>query len=278
MVKIMCIGDWGHTAQSWMVEKIRRYNTNVIFFLGDNFYPNGISSEKDPQWEKLKVLFHPSIPKYGCLGNHDYIGDPYKQILSEESNFHIPHFFHKVYLGKKNIMTLFIDSQLFAPDITIPLLEACFASASSIDLYKRIYHMEMEKQLQWLEYELQHSKSRWNFVCAHYPIFSNGPHEVSPVLQSRLFSIFKKYKVDLYLSGHDHNIQCIKKQDFMQIISGGLFPEGYEIFSIKDSDTIFTSSNPGFIMLEIGGPFLYIYNHNLITEKDELVHMIRKHE
>ena len=51
-------------------------------------------------------------------------------------------------------------------------------------------------------------------VFGHYPIISNGAYNnhMKP-LHKLLYPIFKKHNVRAYVSGHDHNIQYMKKED-----------------------------------------------------------------
>lgn len=44
----------------------------------------------------------------------------------------------------------------------------------------------------------------WLVVCGHYPVFSVGGHGDTEELLSDLLPLLKRYKVDAYLSGHDH--------------------------------------------------------------------------
>jgi tartrate-resistant acid phosphatase type 5 len=44
----------------------------------------------------------------------------------------------------------------------------------------------------------------WLIVCGHYPVFSVGSHGDTDELLVNLLPLLQQYKVDAYLSGHDH--------------------------------------------------------------------------
>ena len=50
-------------------------------------------------------------------------------------------------------------------------------------------------------------RSDWKIVFGHHPCFSGGAHSVNKKLVEKMLPIMKKGGVDMYLSGHDHNMQ-----------------------------------------------------------------------
>ena len=50
--------------------------------------------------------------------------------------------------------------------------------------------------------------------CAHHTMLSNGVHGDNGVLQKEWGALFKKYKVDFYLCGHDHDVQHLEVKDW----------------------------------------------------------------
>ena len=47
-------------------------------------------------------------------------------------------------------------------------------------------------------------KPTWLLVVGHYPIFSRGEHGDISELKEYLLPLLIQYKVNAYLSGHDH--------------------------------------------------------------------------
>jgi tartrate-resistant acid phosphatase type 5 len=60
-------------------------------------------------------------------------------------------------------------------------------------------------------------------VAAHHPLFSNGKHRDNPKLIAQWDSLLRRYNVDLYISGHDHDLQHLefKGHPTSFVISGG---------------------------------------------------------
>ncbi|CAE8678773.1 unnamed protein product [Polarella glacialis] len=93
----LVIGDWGwdphahgdnvrssgcqKTIADAMLVKMRELkDVKFIVNVGDSFYPRGVKSKTDHQWDtKWRHMYDPelrSVPWYSVYGNHDYIGDP----------------------------------------------------------------------------------------------------------------------------------------------------------------------------------------------------------
>ncbi len=60
-------------------------------------------------------------------------------------------------------------------------------------------------------------------VGAHHPLYSNGRHRDNPMLIAQWDSLLPRHNVDLYLSGHDHDLQHLEFKDHPTsfVISGG---------------------------------------------------------
>lgn len=65
------------------------------------------------------------------------------------------------------------------------------------------YWNNLEKSLRTI-YE---SKVSYKIIVAHHPIYSIGSHGSSQCLIEKLLPLLFRYKIQLYLSGHDHNLQ-----------------------------------------------------------------------
>lgn len=276
MKEIFCIGDWGDLNKDLNIQNyIQKSNVEEFYLLGDNFYPDGIKSLDDSQWElKLKSLFPTHKKKYVCLGNHDYLGNVFSQIektfQSNNYNWNLPYFYHDIIDKKNSIHTFFIDTQLFAPEITTMLLLACnISSEKQQEYFGLVYHLQ-EKQIQWLEEKLKYSSSKWKIICGHYPIYSNGPHIVSNEFQKKIEPLLRKYKVDFYFCGHEHNNQIIYKENTYFIISGGIFStNSYTIEKISEP-TLFSSISQGFFSFHVDRDKMEIYYHNIEKNQKEL--------
>lgn len=62
----------------------------------------------------------------------------------------------------------------------------------------------MAKQSAWLEGVLKDNPSKWTIVVQHHPVYSTKNGRDNEDWRAEMEPIFKKYKVDLVLQGHDH--------------------------------------------------------------------------
>jgi tartrate-resistant acid phosphatase type 5 len=230
MEKIVFIttGDWGMSTLLHQQNKNNLFKQKDVQFnvlLGDNFYPAGVKSVKDPQWEYMyKTTFPTNIPSFAILGNHDYIENPNAQIMYSqiEPSWKMPFYYYDMLIHLSENETahfIFLDTCLLAEDITTNLIR--HTSSASVPLYLNLVKKFQNKQKQWFEKVLKTSTSKWKIVFGHYPVFSNGPHQISKGLQEYLAPLFMQYKVDFYVSGHDHNLQHLMKQNTNYVIAGG---------------------------------------------------------
>ena len=92
-------------------------------------------------------------------------------------------------------------------------------SKKKLDDY--ISSFNKKKQLAWLNNTLNNSKAVWKIVFGHYPIFSNGiGHGNCKEMIDDVLPILLKNNVNIYLSGHDHNICYYELQNLHMIVSG----------------------------------------------------------
>src|SRR5216683_7476797 len=81
-----------------------------------------------------------------------------------------------------------------------------------------------DEQQAWFEAELAKPRTTpFLAVAAHHPLYSNGKHRDNPMLIAQWDSLLRRHNVDLYLSGHDHDLQHIefKGHPTSFVISGG---------------------------------------------------------
>lgn len=215
---IFILGDIGfqninlHTSVNLIENKIGK--NDIITLLGDNFYPLGVSSLEDPQWDTYNDIFKRiKNPIYSILGNHDYQQNPKAQI--EYENWIMKDYYFKEEFD--NIDLYFLDTNQFNLEWV------------SEDIIKKVHNQKpevlIEKQISWLENELSKNINKKKIVFGHYPMLTNGRYIYQiQKMYDGLIQTFKKYKVNLYISGHEHNIQYIKRNidelDFNQIIIG----------------------------------------------------------
>jgi tartrate-resistant acid phosphatase type 5 len=201
-VSVAAIGDFGTgmEPQHRIAAAMRRRHAERAFdlgvTLGDNFYDDGMESPSDPRWTTWwRDLYGPmGITFYASLGNHDWHlhDSPAAQILytSLDPSWQMPAAYYTFTAG---------PVQFFAIDT----------------------NQVSRKQLAWLDEALTRSTARWKIVYGHHPIYSDGEHGDSPELIERLMPLLRN-RVQLYLSGHEHDLQHLPAVDGVHFfISGG---------------------------------------------------------
>jgi predicted MPP superfamily phosphohydrolase len=234
-IRVVAFGDFG-TGQPTQIETaaaIRAYaKAHPLDFgitMGDNFYPRGMDSPSDPRWKtQWEDLYGPlGITFYPSLGNHDYgqRASPLSEILYSEksTSWRFPARYYTFTAGA---------AQFFQLD-TINLTE---------------------RELSWLDEELAKSTAVWKIVYSHFQIYSatRGDNDAEQDdLVNRLLPILKKNKVELYICGHDHNLQILKPDGGVHfVVAGGGGAGTYEFIQKDYVRSVFKEQAHGFAILE----------------------------
>ena len=207
-IRVLAFCDFGSgsKAQRELASDMLAYHRKNPFDLGitvgDNFYPSGLSSPLHPRWKsQWEDLYSPlGIEFYAILGNHDTrdSASPYAQVLrtKRSASWRMPARYYTFSVG---------PVQFFALDTTKN-------------------HLNKE-QLQWLEDELTKSTAAWKVVYGHHPFKSDGEHGDDAYTQrvgALLLPVLKAGAADVYLAGHDHDMQYLKPEgNLYMFISGG---------------------------------------------------------
>lgn len=205
-IHVLAFGDFGTASpqQMQLAGIMRQFEAKQPFdfglTLGDNFYPNGVSSPNDPQWKtKWEDVYSPlGIPFYATLGNHDYMrpDGPAAEIVHAQysHSWRMPANYYTYTAG---------PVQFFAID-TIELSDSALPN----------------KEIAWLNAELAKSKAKWKVVYGHYQIYSATRGDEQNLIQ-RLLPVLRD-RADVYLCGHDHNLQELKPEAGVHFfVSGG---------------------------------------------------------
>lgn len=218
----LAFGDGGfgtesqfQTAQA-MVSVCEKNPCHFALLLGDNFYPDGVSSTSDIQWKtKFEEPYAGlKFPFFPTLGNHDYFGSIEAQIdYSEKSS-------------KWKFPSRFYQFEFCGVDFFV-------IDAERFD----------EAQKKWLEKAISSSQANWKIVSGHRPIYSHGGHGNSKSLKRELLPILKD-RVDFYFAGHDHHLEYISKGYQPDFIISGAVAESRGVES--GDSTVFASESLGF--------------------------------
>ncbi|MBI2980967.1 MAG: metallophosphoesterase [Deltaproteobacteria bacterium] len=188
-VSFLILGDWGSGTQDQldtakaMGNRCAPEECDFVVSVGDNFYPSGVQSTKDPFWKtRYKEVYQDlELPFYAAIGNHDRFGNSQAQIdySKIDSSWRMPGDHYSVEFpegGESPTLELFvISAELFGGEVR-----------------------------DWLTREIDSSRAVWKMLVVHHPIISNGPHGDDEMrINDELLPIICN-KIDLVLSGHDH--------------------------------------------------------------------------
>jgi tartrate-resistant acid phosphatase type 5 len=232
---VVMLGDWGTAAepaqQIVVANAMKRWASDnsirpeALLMLGDNFYgemPDGMNSRR---WIKQFELMYPSSlfpgPAYAVLGNHDYEtfrGNKVEAELAysrQSPRWTLPQRWYSVKLPKEDPLLT-----LICLDSNIPGSKGFNLSPWSFVLTEQ----QHDEQQAWFEAELAKARTTpFLAVAAHHPLYSNGQHRDNPKLIAQWDSLLRRHNVDLYLSGHDHDLQHLEFEGHPTsfVISGG---------------------------------------------------------
>jgi tartrate-resistant acid phosphatase type 5 len=217
-IDLLAVGDWGADTpdRQTTADAMAKYATansspglSAILLLGDNYYVK-LKDINDPIWqtffEKTYDAKRLDVPFYAVLGNHDYKehDDTIELAYSARGNtrFTMPARYYRLDLPKEH------------PVVTLLMLDSdqTFVSADY-----------WATETKWIDSELAKPHAQWVVCCGHHDMFGNGNHADNGVLITSWGTLFKKYKVDFYLCGHEHTLQHLEVPGWTTsfVIAGG---------------------------------------------------------
>lgn len=262
VTRLVAIGDTGkaNAGQRAVADAIGAHcdavgGCDAMLMLGDNFYPDGVESVDDPQWQtKFEDMYGDlGVPVWAALGNHDYgnltfewFRGPVQVAYSDQSEvFNMPDTFYTVTFNNVGIVVLDTDALMW--DRT-----------------------EFGDQRQWYSDAVASLGTDWVIVVGHHPYRSNGTHGNAgryeglpglPIVSGEgVKSFFDEYvcgSAHLYLSGHDHSRQWLEEPwcGTELVVSGA----GATTTRVTDDRNRYywqDDENLGFLYLEIRGDAL----------------------
>lgn len=270
-VRFLAIGDFGwhgnaHQQSVADAMEILARSTHIDFVLalGDNFYPEGVTSVDDPQWKtSFENVYNgdslKQLPWYVTLGNHDYISDPSAQIAySKISNrWTMPDYYYTITfpLDEEIIRLVVMDTNPFEkPHYDDPNLYTKFTGDTTT-------------QKVWLDSVFSLKDAAWTIVSGHHPFYTGGLRANNPnSVRTSLLPLFTKHDLPIYFSGHEHDLQHLKPDGnrLNQFVNGA----GSEIRPTGSIEsTKFSASDRGVMSVEVtkNAVRVFVINANLDT-------------
>jgi tartrate-resistant acid phosphatase type 5 len=190
--KICALGDSGDggDTQRRVAQAMTRFGCTDILLLGDNFYPAGVTSLDDPQWQTAfripyRALLEAGATFYPVLGNHDYAQNrgrvDYTQFQVQYHSQRLPQW------------------HMPAKTYSFQLGENFCAIATDTNQLNT-------QQADWIRTQVRAAPCSWKVAFGHHPIVSSGHHgstggRVESFLRPALEG------VHLFLCGHEHSFQ-----------------------------------------------------------------------
>lgn len=242
-----------------------------VLATGDIHHFEGVRSVSDPLWmTNFELIYsHPElmIDWFPVLGNHEYRGNT--QAVMDYSNvsrrWTMPsRYYTKVFKEEgTSVRIVWVD--------TAPLIDKYREES---DTYPDACKQDMNKQLAWIDSVLTVSKEDWVIVAGHHPVYAETPKDESERsnLQERLDPILRRHKVDLYICGHIHNFQHIRRPDssidYVVNSAGSL---SRKVKSIEG--TVFCSGEPGFSVCSVSKQEFNLY---LVDKTGTILHTVTR--
>lgn len=296
-VRFIAIGDMGtgehgqYSVANAIAEVCAEKGCDFALGLGDNIYDSGVDSVTDLQ---LKTKFEDpyknlNFPFYMTLGNHDNTwisgGDG---LDNDKGEIQVAYSYQADRPSDKWQMPARMYSFTAPLKQDNPLVE--FISLDSNPLaavsdgdYAYWQLPYRDKEAKWLKNTLANSTTPWKIAFSHHPFISNGRHgnaglyDGVPGAGVVYYNMLKNNlcgKVDLLISGHDHDLQLLKASDkcgkTVQIVSGA----GAKSRDLKDANRNAAhwqlGGTLGFFHLHIEGDVLKISVYTVDSDTGEV--------
>lgn len=244
----------------------------LIAALGDIHHFNGVQSVDDPLWmtNYELVYSHPELMLDWCaiLGNHEYRGNTQACIeySAKSRRWEMPARYYTRVLKKAGttVRLVWID--------TTPMISKYRQDTGK---YPDAVRQDMQRQQQWLDSVLTVEKEDWVIVMGHHPIYADTGKDVSERqdMQRNVGTILNRHDVDMYINGHIHNFQHIRrpdsKIDYVTNSSASLSRQ-----KVKPVEgTVFCSGEPGFSVVSANKDSLTL---RMIDKKGNVIHEVTR--
>jgi len=227
-----------------------RAGCDFVLYLGDNFYDDGVSSVDDEQFQTKFELPYAEVdlPFYAVLGNHDY---GVLSILSYKGDYEVEYSDHSDKWRMPDTHYTFTaeHARFYGLNTAGIMVEDLIGDTGQSD---------------WIEGVHAASTETWRVAFGHHPYLSNGQHgnagtyegyDWLPIANGETVKTFVDdhlcNKVDLYLSGHDHNRQWLEPSCGVELIVSGAGAKLTDLEG-RGSATLYEDDDePGFVWIEL---------------------------
>ena len=198
-IRFFAVGDGGTGEQKQrdvaaaIADKCSSDGCDFGLYLGDVIYQSGVFSATDSQFQtKFEEPYAAiTVPIYVALGNHDYDstafykGEYYTAYAKTSAKWAMPALHYAFEQGPALFMAL--DTQQIVLD----------------------HQNAVATQGAYFAGRINASGHRWKIAFGHHPYISNGYFGPTGGNFDTFFETYLCGKVDLYLAGHEHDLQVL---------------------------------------------------------------------
>lgn len=282
-LRLIAMGDGGegNDAQYAVARAVKtvcdRDGCDAVLYLGDNFYDDGVDSLDDPQWQTKFELPYADLdlPFLAALGNHDNGGFGGAGFEFWRGDLQVEY----ANSGKSDKFTM--------PDRTyVKRFEGKPGMLIALDTNSMMFDVDLDEQAGFVRGALAAARDEVTIAFGHHPYISNGKHgnagryEGIPYIPIVSGEDVKDFfddevcgKVDVYICGHDHNMQWLGPADrcATEFLVSGAAAKTTELEG-RGNDVFYeTDATEGFMWLELVGRTLtgrvYDRDANLLYEQ-----------
>lgn len=240
----IAMGDFGTGGRKQYVvakaigQLCRVKDCDYVLGLGDNLYPKGAKTVRDPIFDTHFEQPYAGLwmPFLMVLGNHDNSG-----FGAGDGSFNLRGELEVAYAHRQDRASdkwrqpwrYYSFSAPFggAREPLVDFFALDTTTMTSLHDPIKVYDLErvLQRQGDWLHHALRRGNGHWRIAFGHHTLLSNGQHgnagryELDEPLSDRYLvkraqgGYFQEFfqrelcnQVDLFLSGHDHNLQWLK--------------------------------------------------------------------
>ncbi len=254
-----------------MGEMAGKIKPECIISTGDTHHGNGVKSTTDDDWQEhlIEMYNHRNLAKldwWAVTGNHEYRGNSQALIDYSKVNPHwrMPAKYYTMVFKKGGATIRFVMLD------TTPLIEKYRES----NKYPDARHQDKEAQLEWLDKVLSEATEDWVIVAGHHPVYADTkkPRIERDDMKKAINSILRKHKVAMYICGHIHSFQHIRRKGYdIDYLVNSSASWARDVKKTKDMQ--YCSNEAGFSVITASKKRLSVH---MIDKNGNILHTVNK--
>ena len=271
------LGRNGYYDQKTVAETMGKMAETIdiefVVAAGDIHHFEGVQSVSDPLWmTNYELIYtHPDlmIPWYPVCGNHEYRSntDAVVAYSGISARWKMPSKYYTFVKDEDGVTVRVVMLD------TTPMIDKY---REETDKYADASESDYNEQLEWLDKVLSEADEDWVLVVGHHPVYAYTDKDESERsdLQQRLDPVLRRYgNVDMYLCGHIHTFQHIRKDgcDIDYVVNGSGSLSRDDVQPIDG--TVFCSNESGYSLLTVDENELDLY---MLDKEGNVLHTVTR--